>query len=118
MVENTRGVDGLEAEVFVVKVTDEQALGCEGIGLNVDICASDAAQETRLADIGVAADQQSACVGVNGRETTQMLADLVEVQQRILEALADGGHSTKSSLLELLALEERLAVLEEADVIS
>ena len=47
-----------------------------------------------------------------------MLTDLLKVDKRVFEALADGGHTTKRSTLERLALEERLAVFEQADVIA
>lgn len=118
VVQDTGGIDGLEAQVLVVEVADEQGLGCEGIGLDIDVGAGDAAQEARLADIGVAADEQGAGVGVDGGQTAEMLANLVEIQQRVFKALDDGGHAAQAGLLELLALEERLAVLEEADVVA
>jgi hypothetical protein len=47
-----------------------------------------------------------------------MLANLVEIQKRVLQPLADSGHATKRSALQLLALEERLGILEQAHVIS
>lgn len=47
-----------------------------------------------------------------------MLANLVEIQERVLEALDERGHATKRGSLELLALEKRLAILEQTDVIS
>lgn len=118
MVENTGGIDGLESQVLVVKVTDEQTLGGKGIGLNVDIGASDAAQETGLSDVGVSADEESSGVGVDGGKTTQMLSNLVKVEEGVLETLAEGGHATEGGPLQLLALEERLTVLEETDVVA
>lgn len=118
VVENTRGIDGLESQVLVVEVTDKQTLGSEGVGLDIDVGAGDAAQEAGLSDVGVAADDQSSGVGVNRGQTTQMLADLVEVHQRVLEALDEGSHATEGGTLELLALIQRLAILEKADIIS
>lgn len=47
-----------------------------------------------------------------------MLADLIQVEKRILKTLGDGGHATKRGALELLALEEGLRILEQTDVIS
>jgi hypothetical protein len=47
-----------------------------------------------------------------------VLADLVEVHEGVLEALDEGGHATEGGPLELLALEERLAVLEQADIVA
>ena len=34
-----------------------------------------------------------------------MLANLVKVEERVLETLGDGSHTSKSGALELLALE-------------
>lgn len=47
-----------------------------------------------------------------------MLADLVEVEKGLLQLLDNGGHTTEGSALQLLALEERLGVLDEADIIA
>ena len=47
-----------------------------------------------------------------------MLADLLEVLERTLETLGDGGHTTETSTLQLFALEERLCVLDKADIIA
>ena len=47
-----------------------------------------------------------------------MLADLVEVEEGLLQLLDDGGHTTEGGALQLLALEERLGVLDEADIIA
>ena len=47
-----------------------------------------------------------------------MLADLLQVEQRILQATGDGGHAAEGGSLELLGLEERLGVLEQADVVA
>lgn len=47
-----------------------------------------------------------------------MLADLVEVQERLLETLDEGGHATQGGALELLALEQALGVFQEADVVA
>lgn len=47
-----------------------------------------------------------------------MLSDLLEVLEGALQSTCDGGHAAKSSALELLALEERLGVFDEADVVT
>lgn len=47
-----------------------------------------------------------------------MLSDLVEIQKRVFKALDEGGHATKSGSLELLALKERLAILDQPNVVS
>lgn len=47
-----------------------------------------------------------------------MLPHLLEVEKRIFESLADGGHTTKGSSLQLLALEQRLSILQKSNVVS
>ena len=47
-----------------------------------------------------------------------MLAHLLEVYKRIFQPPADRSHAAKGCALELLALEERLCVFEETDVVS
>lgn len=118
MVQDTGSVDGLKSQHLVVKVTDEQTLGGEGVWLNVDVGTRNVLEETRLSDVGVTADEECSGVRIDGWETTKMLSDLFEVEKRILHALADGGHATESGSLELLALEERLTILEQTNVIS
>jgi hypothetical protein len=109
VVQDTRRINGLEAQHFVVEVTDKKRLGCEGVRLDIHIGARDGLEEGRFADIGVATNHQRASVRVNGWQTAKMLSDLFEVDERILEALANRSHATKSSALELLALEQRLS---------
>ena len=47
-----------------------------------------------------------------------MLADLIEVEEGIFQPSANCRHSPQSCALELLALEQRLCIFEEADIIS
>jgi hypothetical protein len=47
-----------------------------------------------------------------------MLPNLLEVDQRIFHSLCDGGHTTQGSTLELLALEQRLSILEQSHIIT
>ena len=47
-----------------------------------------------------------------------MLAHLLEVDKRVFQPPADRSHAAKGCALELLALEERLCVFEETDVVS
>ena len=118
VVEHAGGVDGLEAEVFVVEVADEEALGREGVRLHVHVGAGDAPEEARLADVRIAADQQRPGVGVDRGQATEMLAHLLEVEQWILEPSRDGGHAAEGGAFELLALEERLGVLDQTNIVS
>jgi hypothetical protein len=106
MVQDSGSVDGLEAQVLVIKVSDEQTLGRKRIRLNVNICSSDALQKARFANIGIAADQKRPRVRVDRGKTTKMLSNLLKIQQRIFQSLADCGHATERRSLELLALEQ------------
>lgn len=47
-----------------------------------------------------------------------MLAHLLEVHQRIFQPPAYCSHAAKGCTLELLALEERLCVFEETNIVS
>ena len=101
-----------------LQVTNVETLGCESVGLDLDIGARDLLQERRLADVGEAGNNEGTGVGVDRRQTAQMLPDLLEVDERVLEPLADCGHATERRLLQLLALEERLSILEQTDVVT
>ena len=92
-------------------MTDVETLGCESVGLNLDICARDVLQERRLANVGETRDDECAGVGVNRRETAQMLPDLLKVDKRVLKPFANCCHATQRRLLQLLALEQRLSIL-------
>lgn len=144
VVEDSGRVDDLPPEVLVVHVADEERLGGEGVGLDVDIGASDLVHEGGLSDVGVSANEESTGGGVDGGETGHVLANLLEVGERILLATHDGSHAeesrkvslrvrpklnpsprihgnsdspTEGSLLELLAAEERVSELDEAAVV-
>lgn len=118
VVQNSGGINSLETEVFVIEMTDEQALSGEGVGLNIDVCAGDIAQEAGLSDVGVSTNQESTSVGVDRGQTTQVLADLLQVDEGVLQTTGDGCHATEGSALELFALEQRLRILDKTDVIA
>ena len=99
-------------------MTNVKTLSCESVRLNLNVCARDVLQERRLANVGETRNDKSACVGVNRRETTQMLPDLLKVDKRVLEPLADCCHATERRLLQLLALEQRLSVLQETNIVT
>jgi len=99
-------------------MTYEQALGGEGIWLNVHVGSGNVLQEGRLSGVWITANKQSASIWVDGRETAAMLTDTLQIDERVLQALGDGGHAAKSSPLELFALEKRLAILEQSDIVA
>ena len=47
-----------------------------------------------------------------------MLAHLLKIHKRVFQPPADRSHAAKGCALELLALEERLCVFEETDIVS
>lgn len=104
VIKNSRSVNGLEPEVFVIEMAHEQTLGGEGVRLNIDIGAGDRPQKARLSDIGVATDQEGPGIGIDGGQTTEMLSHLLEVDQRVFETFADGCHAAQGRALELFAL--------------
>ncbi len=53
------------------------SLGGEGVGLDLDVSPGDLVDEAGLSYIGEPADEQGPGVGVDGRQTTQVLTDLV-----------------------------------------
>jgi hypothetical protein len=85
--------------------------------LHIDVCAGDLVNEAALADIRVAADQQRPRVGIDRRETRNVLPDLFEVRERVFLPLHDGRHAAECGPLELLAPVERVAKLDQADVV-
>lgn len=95
-----------------LQVTNVETLSCESVRLDLDVGARNVLQKRRLADIGKTRDDKRAGVGVDRGQTTQMLPDLLEVDKRVLEPLANCRHATQRRLLQLLTLEERLSVLE------
>lgn len=92
VIEDPGGVDGLEAEVLVVKVSDVEGFRCECVGLDIDVCTGDGFEEGGFADVGVAADDEGPGVWVNAWEATEMLTDLLEVGEGVFEAFADCSH--------------------------
>lgn len=105
VIKNTRGVDTLESEILVVEMSNEQGLGGECIGLNIDVGARDGwhkvsmrqglvagllkltAKEGTLADVGEAGNKKSPGVGVDRGQTAQMLSNLLEVEEGVFETL-------------------------------
>ena len=84
MVKDTGRVNNLPTQVLVVSVTHVQGLGGEGIRLNLDVGSGDLVDEAGLANVGEAADEQSPGVRVDGRQTAQMLSDLIKKKKVLL----------------------------------
>jgi len=59
-----------------------------------ELCQELTVHEAALANIGLAADQQGAGVGVNGRQPTHVLPHLLQVSQAGSLLLHDGAHAS------------------------
>lgn len=117
VVQDTGGIDDLPSEVLVVEMAHEEGFGGEGVRLNIHICSSDLVHKARLADIGVTTAQQCSGGRVNGGETAHVLPDLFQIGQWVFLSFNDGGHTTESGFLELLASIERVTKLEQSGII-
>jgi len=99
-------------------MSDEERLGSECVWLYVDICSRNVLEKAGLSNIGVSADKKCPGVWVDGWQTAQVLSDLLEVKEWVFQALADCGHTTKCRPFEMLALEQRLTILQQSNVVS
>lgn len=135
MVKDTRGVNDLPSEVLVIHVTDKQGFCSESVlcqdcqqeafpqimgkiyGLDIYIGPGDLVNETGLSNVGIAADQESPGVGIDSRQSRNVLPDLLQVRQGVLLPPHDSRHPTQSGLLQLLTSVEGVTKLEETDVI-
>ena len=66
----------LPSQVLVVGVSDEEALGGEGVGLDFDVGARDFVDERGFADVGKSGDQDRSRVRVDRRQAGKMLTHL------------------------------------------
>ena len=81
VIEDTGGIDDLPSSILVISMSDEQRLGGESIWLNINVGLSHVVDQTRLTDVRVTCKDQSSGVGVNGRESSQMLPYLFQVAE-------------------------------------
>ena len=77
MVQHSWGIDYLPSGILVVGVTNEQALSSEGIGLHVHISIGDIVHEGRFTDVGIASNDKCPRVGIDLRESSHVLSDLL-----------------------------------------
>ena len=110
-------VQHLPAQVLVVRVPHVDALGGERVRLHLHVRARDFVHERRLADVGVAAHQDGARVGVYARQTGHVLPDLLQVRQRRRVFLHDRAHAPERRAFQLFAAVQRVAVLQQLDVV-
>jgi len=135
VIQDTRGINHLPSEVFIIKVADEKRLGRKGIRLHIHISPGDFVDEGRFSDVGVAADEECTCVGVNIGKTGYVLSHLLKVRQGVFLSPHDRRHAvcklrlhqvrktghrnspTKSSFLQLLTPVQAVAEFQETDII-
>merc|ERR1719219_2112225 len=117
MVQDTGGVNNLPSQIFVVRVSDVQTLGGEGVGLHLNIGSRDLVDEAGLANVWESCDDQSPGVGVDGWKPAEVLPDLLQVLEALVLSPHDGGHTTQGGSLQLLAPVQRVTKLEEPDVV-
>jgi hypothetical protein len=87
----------LPSEVFIVKVANEKRLGRKGIRLHIHISPSDFVDEGRLSNVGVAADEECTCVGVDIGKTGYVLSHLLKVRQGVFLSPHDCCHAVCNS---------------------
>lgn len=63
-------------------MADEHGFGGERVGLHIDVRSRDLVDEAGLADVGITGDDERAIGRVDGGQTRQMLANLLQIRQR------------------------------------
>ena len=117
MVQNSGRVDHLPSEIAVVHVPDKQRLCGEGVWLNLDVCTGHFVHEARLSHVGEATNNDGPRVGVDGRQTGEMLPHLLQVLKALVLSLHDGAHAAERSPFQLLTAIETVAEFQQADVV-
>mmetsp|Transcript_25357 Transcript_25357/g.59748 ORF Transcript_25357/g.59748 Transcript_25357/m.59748 type:complete len:390 (+) Transcript_25357:1345-2514(+) len=103
MIQDSRRIDNLPAQVLVVAVTNKQRFGGKGIRLDIDVATGDFVHETRLSYVGQAAHEDRSGVRIQCGKTRKMFSDFFQIRQRRLLSLQDGAHSSQRRSLEALA---------------
>mmetsp|Transcript_4667 Transcript_4667/g.9863 ORF Transcript_4667/g.9863 Transcript_4667/m.9863 type:complete len:282 (-) Transcript_4667:279-1124(-) len=114
MIEDAGGVDDLPPEVAMIAVSDVEGFGSEGVRLHLDVGPRDLVQKGRFADVGEAAKEEGTSRRVQGRETTHVLPDFLEVREGRLLPLQHRAHPTQRRPLEALAPVQGISVLDHA----
>jgi len=118
VIQNTWRVNNLPSGVLVIGVSNEQVLGSESVGLNVNISIRDIVDKAGFTDIGEAGNDQGAGVGVDRRQSAQMLSDFFKIAQGRLKFLQQGTRATECSSLQLLGAIKRVGVLQKTHVVT
>lgn len=88
-----RAATHLPPDVFVVHVSNEQTLGGESVRLHINIGSGDFVDEAGFAGVREAGEDESAGARVDGRQTSQVLSDLLQIGERLSLLLHQGAHS-------------------------
>merc|ERR1712062_184203 len=103
VIQNSRSVDDLPFHVLVVRVSNKQGFGGEGVRLNFNISSGDLVDETGFSHVGKSTNDDCSGVGINAWQTAQMLSDLLQISQTLSLSFHYGGHTSQGSPFELLA---------------
>mmetsp|Transcript_62137 Transcript_62137/g.173586 ORF Transcript_62137/g.173586 Transcript_62137/m.173586 type:complete len:234 (-) Transcript_62137:293-994(-) len=118
MIQNTRGINDLPAQVLIVTVPYEERFGSKCVWLDIDVTTGNLVHKARFSNIGQPAHQQSTGVGVQSRKARKMLSDLFQVSKRCLLAFQHSAHPTQGSTLQTLAPIGRVGILDHPNHIS
>ena len=117
VVQDSRCINYLPPSIFVIAVSYEQILRRESPVLDVNVGIGHVVYEGGLSDVGETCHDESPGVGVDRRQSREMLADFFQIRERGLQLLHQGAGSTESCSLELLAAVQTVAVLQKAHVV-
>jgi len=76
MIQNSRSVNDLPTQIFIISVADIKRLGGKSIRLNFHVCAGDLVNKAGFAYVWEARDEDGPRVGVDRGQTAQMLSYL------------------------------------------
>ena len=93
VIQDTRGINHLPSEVFIVKVANEKRLGRKSIRLHIHISPGDFIDKGGFSDVGVATDEESTRVGIDIGKTRYMLSHLLKVREGVFLSPHDCRHA-------------------------
>ena len=67
VVKYSRSIKDLPASIFIIGVTNEQVLGGESVGLDINVSVRNVVNERRFTNVGESSHDQSAGISVNLR---------------------------------------------------
>ena len=107
-VQNSWRINALNSDIFEVGVTHIKVLGGERHRTDLHIGSGQFVDQTRFTDIRETKEQNGRQVGIDRRQSSNMLSDLFQIGQTWPDSFDRGTHSSKGSNLKLLASVERV----------